>query len=69
MKTKVTISGDEATDVQDKETRTADFNCTCLAVITIDSPFKKDQNYHTQASLKEFKYVKKEVIRHIIRDK
>ena len=50
MKTKVTISSDEATDVKDKKIRTADSNCTCLAVITNDSTLKKDQNYYTHVS-------------------
>ena len=30
----------------------------CLAVISLDSAFKKDQNYYPQVFLKECKYIK-----------
>ena len=43
-----------------------DFNHTCLAVISLDSALKKDENYYPQVSLKECKYIKKKLIRHII---
>ena len=43
-----------------------DFNHTCLAVISLDSALKKDENYYPQVSLKECKYIEKKLIRHII---
>ena len=42
-----------------------DFNYTFLAVISLDSALKIDENYYTQVFLKERKYIKKKVIRHI----
>ena len=42
-----------------------DSNHTCLAVITLDSALKKDDNYYPQAFLKECKYIEKKVIRYI----
>ena len=38
---------------------------TCLAVINLDYALKKDENYYSQAFLKECKYIEKKVIRHI----
>ena len=45
-----------------------DSNHTCLAVINLDSAFKKNENYFSQVFLKECKYIKKRVIRHITQD-
>ena len=45
-----------------------DSNHTCLAVISLDSAFKKYENYYPQVFLKECKYIKKKVIRHFIDD-
>ena len=42
-----------------------DSNHTCLAVISLDSALKKDDNYYPQVVLKECKYIEKKVIRHI----
>ena len=44
-----------------------DFNYTYLAVISLDSALKrwKDENYYLQVFIKESKYVKKKVMRHI----
>ena len=42
-----------------------DSNHTCLAVISLDSALKKDENYYPQVFLKECKYVEKKVVRHI----
>ena len=42
-----------------------DSNHTCLAVIGLDSAFKKDDNYYMQVFLKECKCIEKNVIRHI----
>ena len=45
-----------------------DSNHTCLAVISLDSALKKDENYYPQVFLKECKYIKKNVIRQITQD-
>ena len=44
----------------------SDYNC--LAVINVDSAFKKGGNYYLQGFLKECKYIEKEVTRHITGD-
>ena len=41
---------------------------TCLTVISLDSAFKKDGNYHAQVLVKECKYIEKKVIRTFIDD-
>ena len=45
-----------------------DSNHTCLAVISLDSALKKDENYYLQVFLKNCKYIEKKVIRHIVDD-
>ena len=40
-------------------------NHTCLAVISLDSTFKKDDNYYPQVFLKKHNYIGKKVVRHI----
>ena len=45
-----------------------DSNQTCSAVISFDSALNKDGKYYRQVFLKECKYIKKKVIRHIIDD-
>ena len=42
-----------------------DSNDTCLAVISLDSALKKDDNYYPQVFLKERKYIEKKVFRHV----
>ena len=42
-----------------KEISKVDSNHTCLAVITLDSAVKKDQNYYPQVLLKECRYTEK----------
>ena len=42
-----------------------DSDHTCLAVISLDSAFKKDQNCFLKVLLKEFKYIKEKVIIYI----
>ena len=42
-----------------------DSNHTSLAVISLDSALKKDENYYLQVFLKEFKQIEKKIIRHI----
>ena len=65
LKTKMKSYGDEVTDFYGKEIPKVYFNCTCLAVISLDSALKKDENYYLQVFLKEHNYIKKIVIRHI----
>ena len=36
-----------------------DSNGTCLAVTSLDSALKKDENYYPEVFLKECKYIKK----------
>ena len=43
-------------------------NHTCLAVISLDSALKKDENYYSQMFLKECKCSEKKMIRHNIDD-
>ena len=40
-------------------------NHTCLAMTSLDSVLKKDDNYYLQVSLKDCKYIEEKVIRHI----
>ena len=42
-----------------------DSNHTCLAVISMDFALKKRDSYYPQVFLKECKYIKKKVVRHI----
>ena len=66
MKTKIKSHGDEATDFYDKKFPKVDSNHTCLAVISLDSAVKKDDNYYPEVLLKECcKYIEKKVIMHI----
>ena len=42
-----------------------DSNHSCLTVISMDSACKKYDSYYPQLFLKECKYIKKKVVRHI----
>ena len=42
-----------------------DSNHTCLAVISLNSALKNDENYYPQVFLKECTYIEKKLIRHI----
>ena len=42
-----------------------DLNHIFLAVISLDSALKKDDNYYLQVFLNECKYIEKKVVRHI----
>ena len=57
--TKIKSHGDEVIDFYDKKIPKLDSNHTCLAVISLDSAFKKDGNYYRQVFLKECKYIEK----------
>ena len=65
MKTKLKSYGDEVTDFYNKGILKVYSNQICLAVISLDSALKKDENYDPQVFLKECKYIEKKVIRHI----
>ena len=65
LKTKTTSHGDEISNFYDKKIPKLDYNHTCLAVIILDSAFKKDDSYYPEVFLTECKYIKKKVIRHI----
>ena len=55
LKTKIKSHGDEVTVFDDKnihEIPKVDSNHTCLAVISLDSALKKDENYYVQSVFK-----------------
>ena len=54
------------TDFFDKKIPKVGSDHACLAVITLDSVVKKNDNYYPQEFLKKCKYIEKKVIRHII---
>ena len=53
LKAKIKSTGDEATDFYDKNISKVGSNHTCLAVISLDSALKKDDNYYPEVFLKE----------------
>ena len=59
MKTNIRSNGNEFADFLDEEIPKVDSNHCCLAVISLDSAFMKDENYFLQVFLKESKYNKK----------
>ena len=63
LKTKIKSHGEEVTDFYDKKIPKLDSNHTCLAVISLDSALKENDNYHPQVFLKECKYIEKKVVR------
>ena len=65
MKTEIKSHGNEVTDFYDKKILRLTLNHICLAVISLDSALKKGASYYLQLFLKESKYIKKKVIRHI----
>ena len=65
LKTKLKFHGDEVTDFYDKKIPKLDSNCTCLAVISLDSSLKKDDSCYLQVFLKDCKYIEKKVSGHI----
>ena len=46
METKIKSCGDEVTDFYNKKIPEVDSNHTCLAVISLDTALKKDENYY-----------------------
>ena len=65
LKTKIKSHGDEATDFYDQKFPKVGSSHTCLAVISLDSVLKKDDNYYPQVLLEECKYIEEKVIRYI----
>ena len=65
LETKIKSHGDEVTDFSDKKSPKVDSNHTCLAVLTLDSAFKKGDSYYLQVFLKECKYTEEKVMRHV----
>ena len=65
LKTKIKLHGNEVTDFYDKKYPKLDSNHTYLTVISLDSALKKGDCYYPQVLLKECKYIKKKVVRHI----
>ena len=65
LKTKIKSHSNKVTDFYDKKILKETPNHTCLAVISLDSALKKDDNYYPQLPLKECKYIEKKVVRHI----
>ena len=56
MITKIKFRGNEVTDFYDKKIPKVDSYHTCLAVISLDSALKKEDNYYLQVFLKVCKY-------------
>ena len=61
MKTKIKYHVDEVSDIYRKGIPKVDSNHSCVAVISLDSALRKDENYYTEVLLEECK----KVIRHI----
>ena len=59
MKIKIKSYGDEVTDFYEKEIPTMDSNYICLAIISLNSALKKDENHYPQGLLKAYKYIEK----------
>ena len=65
MKAKIKSYGDEAIIFYDTEIPKVDSNDTYLVAISLDSALNKDGNCYLQMFLKDCKYIKKTVIRHM----
>ena len=59
LKTKIRSYGVRPTNFYDKEIFKVESNRTFLAVISLSSALKKDENYYPQVFLKECKYIEK----------
>ena len=55
MKTKIKLHGNEVIDFYNKKIPKLDSSHAWLSVISLDSTLKKDDNYYSQAFLKECK--------------
>ena len=65
MKTKIKSYGAEDRDFYYKEILEVDSNHTFLAVISLDSALKTDENCYLPVILNESKYTEKKLISHI----
>ena len=65
LKTKIKSHGDEVKDFHTKKNPKVKSTHTCLAVISLDSAFKKDENHYLEVFLKECKYIEKKVSGHV----
>ena len=65
LKSKIKFHGHEFTDFFDNEIPKVDSDHTCMAVISLDSALKRNENCYPQLFLKECKYTEKKVVRHI----
>ena len=65
LKTEIKSRGNKVADFYDKKIPKLYSSHTCLAVISLDSALKKDENYYPSVFLKECKYIDKKVVRHI----
>ena len=53
-------------DFYDKEITKPGSNHTGLAIIILHSALKQEENYYLQVFLKQYKYIEKKVVSHII---
>ena len=65
MKTKIKSHANEVTNFYDRKISKLDSNHNCLAVISLDSAVKENNNYYWKMFLKECKYIEKNVFLHI----
>ena len=65
LKTKINFTVMKLQIFMIKKIPKMDSNHTCLAVISLNSALKNDDHYYPQVFLKDCKYIKKKVIRHI----
>ena len=67
LNAKIKPHGDEVTDIYDKKNSDSRLQSYFFShtVISLDTVFKKDDNYYSKMFLKERKYIEKKVIRHI----
>ena len=61
--------GDDVIFYYDKEIPQGVADYTYLAVISVRSALKKDENYYPQVFLKECKYIEKQLVKHISESK
>ena len=64
-KIKIKSHGDQVTGFYNKEIPKVGSNNTCLAVISLDSTLKKEDNCYWPLFLKECKYFRRKAIEHI----
>ena len=68
LKTKIKSHGNEVTDFNYEKIPKMDSNHACLAVISLDSALKKKEICYPKVFLKEYNYIEKKIVRHIIDD-